>query len=213
MVKEINARPIRILIAEDHPVVADGIVAILAKAKDMVVVGQARGGAEAIELFKQHQPDIVLLDLRMPVVDGIGVARWIKRSGSKARTIILTIIRSEIDVSQAMQAGANAYLLKDAAPDEILRTIRRVHWEKDRIPGEGAGDLAPNMNSADLKPVEMDILALLVQGHDNRTIGSKLGIRTEAVKYRLKGLFSKLGVRKRAAAARRAIERGILGLG
>src|SRR5262249_46312219 len=104
---------IRILVAEDHPVVADGIRAVLAKAKDMVVVGQARDGAEAIELLKQHQPDIALLDLRMPVVDGVGVVRWVKRSGSNIRTLILTIFGGESDVRQAIEAGADAYLLKD----------------------------------------------------------------------------------------------------
>jgi len=208
-----SERGIRVLVAEDHPVVADGIAAVLAKAKDMVVVGQARDGAEAIELLKRHQPDIVLLDLRMPVVDGIGVARWIKRSGSKARTVILTIFRSERDVRQAMQAGANAYLLKDTSPEEILKTIRRVHREKARILHEWGQALAPNVNAADLKPLELDILALIVQGHDNRTIGSHLGLGTDAVKYHLRGIFSKLGVRKRAAAARQAIERGLLGPG
>jgi len=213
VVKEMNEPAIRILIAEDHPVVADGIMAVLAKAKDMMVVGQARNGAEAIELLKRHQPDIVLLDLKMPVVDGIGVARWIKRSGSNTRTVILTIFHSESDVSQAIEVGADAYLLKDTSPGEILKTIRRVHRGKARISLEWAHRLAPQVNSAELKPLELDILALIVQGHDNQTIGSKLGLRTDAVKYHLRGLFSKLGVRKRAAAARQAIERGLLGTG
>jgi DNA-binding NarL/FixJ family response regulator len=175
-------------------------------------VGRARDGAEAIELLKRHQPDIALLDLRMPVVDGIGVARWIKRSGSKTRTVILTVFHGERDVRQAIQAGANAYLVKDASPDEILKTIRRVHWGKEVTSREWARELAPNTNSVDLTPLELDILALIVQGHDNRTIATKLGFRTDAVKYHLRRLFSKLGVRKRAAAARAAIERGILSI-
>src|SRR5437016_1220260 len=127
VVKEINKPPIRVLIAEDHPIVADGIVAILANARDMLVVGQARNGAEAIELLKDHQPDIVLLDLRMPVVDGVQVIRWIKGSGLSARTMILTAFHSQSDVWEAIRAGANAYLLKDVTGGEILRTIRRVH--------------------------------------------------------------------------------------
>jgi two-component system NarL family response regulator len=213
VVEEKNKPAIRVLVAEDYPIVADGIVAVLAKAKDIVVVGRARDGAEAIELLKSHQPDIVLLDLRMPVVDGIGVARWIKRSRSKARTVILTIFRSESDVRQAAQAGANAYLLKDASPREILKTIRRVHEGKAGMSREVAQELAHNVNSADLKPLELDILALIVQGDDNRTIGTKLGLGTDAVKYHLRGIFSKLGVKKRAAAARKVIERGILGIG
>ena len=114
---------------------------------------------------------------------------------------------------QAAQAGANAYLLKDASPGEILKTIRRVHGGKVGISREWAQELAPTMNSAELKPVELDILALVVQGEDNRTIGTKLGLATDAVKYHLRGIFSKLGVKKRAAAARKVIEHGILGIG
>ena len=116
--------------AEDHPVVADGIMAVLAKAKDIVIVGRARNGAEAIELLKQHQTDIALLDLRMPLVDGIGVMKWIKRAGSNTKPIILTIYGGESDVSLAIQAGANAYLVKDASPSEILKTIRSAHRGK-----------------------------------------------------------------------------------
>ena len=203
---------IRVLVAEDHPIVADGIMAVLANAKDIVVVGRARNGAEAIELLKRHQPDIMLLDLRMPVIDGIGVARWIKRSGANVRIVILTIFRSERDVSQAIEAGANAYLLKDASPGEILQTIRQVHHCKTVTSPKGVEALAPNLNSIDLKPLELEILQLIVQGHDNRTIGSQLGLRTDTVKYHLRALFSKLGVRKRAAAARKAIERGLVGI-
>ncbi len=211
--EEVNKPRIRVLVAEDHPIVADGIVAILAKAKDMVVVGRARDGAEAIELVKQHQPDIVLLDLRMPVVDGIGVARWINDSGSTARAVFLTMFDSEKDVSQAIRAGADAYLQKDTPAAEILRTIRHVHRRKERISNNRARELAPSANSVDLNSLELEILALIVQGDDNRTIGVKLGLRTDAVKYHLRGLFSKLGVKKRAAAARRAIERGFPGTG
>src|SRR5262249_49918697 len=156
---------IRILIAEDHPVVADGIAAVLGKAKDMVIVGRARNGAEAIELLKQLQPDIALLDLRMPVLGGIGVANWIKRSGSKARAVFLTMFSDESDVGLAIEAGASAYLLKDASAGQILRTIRSVHRGKALISDGRAKELAPKANSADLKPLEVDLLALIVQGH------------------------------------------------
>jgi two-component system NarL family response regulator len=209
-VKELNKPGIRVLVAEDHPIVADGIIAVLANAKDIVVVGRARNGAEAIEQLKQHQPDIVLLDLRMPVVDGIAVANWVKHSGSNARMVILTIFRSEGDVRQAFEAGASAYLLKDASPGEILKTIRQVHGGKTRISDERQGTQASHVNSIDLKPLELDMLTLIVQGHDNRTIGSQLGLGTDAVKYHLRALFCKLGVKKRTAAARMAIERGLL---
>ena len=209
-VKDITGPAIRILVAEDHPVVSDGIVAILSEAKDIVIVGQASDGAQAIQMLESLRPDIVLLDLRMPSIDGIGVARWIKRSGSTARIVILTAFSSPGDVSQAFQAGANAYVLKDASTTEILNTIRRVHHLKSGISEEPACGLAPDVNSTDLQPSELEILALIVQGNTNRIIGTKLGLRTDAVKYRLRKLFSKLGVRKRTAAARRAIERGLI---
>lgn len=210
LVKEPNEPRIRIVVAEDHPVVADGIMAVLAKAKDMVVVGRAKNGAEAIELLKQHEPDIALLDLRMPVIDGIDVARWINRSGSNIGTVILTIFDSENDVNQAIQAGANAYLLKDTSASDILTTIRRVHQRKVLVSrGQEQGSML-NLNSVDLKPLELEILALIVQGRDNRTIGSQLGVGTDTLKYYLKRLFTKLGVRKRTAAARQAIERGLV---
>jgi two-component system NarL family response regulator len=213
VVKEADKPGIKILVAEDHPIVADGILAVLGKAKDIVVVGRARNGEEAIGLLKHHQPDIVLLDLRMPLIDGIGVMKWIKRTGSNARPIILTIYPGANDVSQAIQAGANAYLLKDTSPSEILKTIRRVHRGKAAISRQRRTREVCCVKSRDLKPLELEILGLIVEGYDNRRIGLQLGIDTDAVKYHLRGLFSKLGVRKRAAAARHAIESGLLRIG
>jgi DNA-binding NarL/FixJ family response regulator len=210
MVKEMKGRGIRVLVAEDHPVVADGIVAILANARDIVVVGRARDGAEAIDLLQRYRPDIVLLDLRMPVVDGIGVARWIKSSGSTARAIILTSFQSESDISQAIQAGAKAYLLKDTPPAGILKTIRRVHRGEVGMFRERTQEFAPHLNSAPLKTLDLEILGLILRGHDNRAIGLLLGLPTDAVKYHLRGLFSRLGVKRRAAAARQAMERGLV---
>lgn len=208
-----EAPGIRILVAEDHPIVADGILAVLAKAKDIVVVGRARNGEEAIGFLKHHQPDIVLLDLRMPLIDGIGVMKWIKHTGSNARPIILTIYHGENDVSQAFQAGANAYLLKDTSPSEILKTIRRVHRGKAAISRQRRTREMSRVKFRDLNPLELELLALIVQGYDNRRIGLQLGLGTDAVKYHLRGLFSKLGVRKRATAARQAIESGLLRIG
>jgi two-component system NarL family response regulator len=209
-VKAADKPDIRVLVAEDHPIVADGILAVLGKAKDMVVVGRARNGEEAIEFLEHHQPDIVLLDLRMPLIDGIGVMKWIKRTGSNARPIILTIYHGENDVSQAIQAGANAYLLKDTSPSEILKTIRRVHRGKAEISRQRRTREVSSVKFPDLKPLELEILSLVVEGCSNRRIGSQLGLSTDAVKYHLRGLFSKLGVKKRAAAARQAIESGLL---
>ena len=205
-----NKPAIRVLIAEDHPIVADGITAILATATDIVVVAHAGDGAEAIEMLKRLEPDVVLLDLRMPVVDGIGVVQWIKDSGLNVRIVILTILRNENNITQAIQAGANAYLVKDAAPAEILKTIRRVHRGTARNSPEHVLEAAQKIDSARLNSLELDLLALIVQGHNNRTIGFKLGLSTDAVKYHLRGIFCKLRVRRRTAAARQAIERGLV---
>lgn len=209
-VKQVEALPIKLLIAEDHPVVSDGVRAILSKAKDMVVVGQARDGASAIEMLKHLQPDIALLDLRMPIIDGIGVLRWLKNSKSSTGTIILSGFRSAHDVDGAFRAGANAYLLKDVSAVQLLKTIRRVHRSKSWISETMAREFAPNSKSDDLNASELRILALVIEGHANRTIGLKLGLDADAVKYRLRRVFSKLGVTKRAAAAREAIERNLM---
>jgi two-component system NarL family response regulator len=209
-VKKAHKPGIKILVAEDHPIVADGILAVLGKAKDIVVVARARNGEEAIELLKHHQPDIVLLDLRMPIIDGIGVMKWIKRTGSNARPIILTVYHGENDLSQAIQAGARAYLLKDTSPSEILETIRRVHRGKAVISPQRRTREVSSGKSRDLKPLEREILALIVEGYENRRIGLQLGLSTDSVKYHLRALFSKLGVKKRAAAARLAIEGGLV---
>jgi two-component system NarL family response regulator len=213
VVKEFDKTDIRILVAEDHPVVADGILAVLGKAKDMVVVGHARNGEEAIELLKHHQPDIALLDLRMPLIDGIGVIKWIKCTGSSAKPIVLTMFEGEDAVTQAIHAGASAFLLKDTPSNEILKMIRHVHQRKTAISRRHRTWEVPCANLGDLKPLELEILALLVEGYDNRKIGSMLRLSTDGVKYLLRGIFSKLGVRKRAAAARQAIENGIVKIG
>ena len=170
---------------------------------------RARNGEETIELLKLHQPDIVLLDLRMPLLDGIGVMKWMKRAGSKARPIILTIYSGKSDVDRAFQAGANAYLLKDSSPSKIVKIIRRVHRGKVPISFGRITPVPSVKKSAELKPLEVQLLGLIVEGYGNRRIGLQLGLGTNAVKYHLRGLFSKLGVRKRAAAARQAIERGL----
>ena len=208
-VKETKPAKIKVLVAEDHPVVADGIAAILSTAKDIVLVDRAGNGAEAIELLRRHKPDIILLDLRMPVVDGLDVARWIISSGLTTRTVVLTYSRSESDRDQAIRAGAKAYLLKDTPAAEILEVIRLVHREKGTRRAPPPTN-APAESPVDLKHVELEILRLILQGDDNRTIGTKLGLRTNAVKYLLRGLYAKLGVKKRGAAARQAIERGLI---
>jgi len=206
---EIRGPGIRVVVAEDQPIVADGIAAVLTEAGDMEVVGLARNGEEAIELLRKCQPDVILLDIRMPVLDGIGVARWIKKSGSKVRTVILTVIRNANEMEEAIRAGANAYLLKDAPVDEILRTIRSVHHGKAPVSAKPGKAAAGSVNSGDLKPLELEILTLIVQGHDNRTIGTRLGLSLGNVKSLLRSLYSKLGVGRRAAAARQAMERGL----
>jgi len=206
----VNQSPrIRVLIAEDYRIVADGIAKLLSEAADIVVVGLARDGAEATRLIERHRPDIALLDLRMPVLDGLGVARWIQTSGSAAQAIILTAFQSEREISDAHRAGVKAYLLKGTLPGEILKVIRQVHQGVRSI----ASVLDPAIERTEspaLNPLELKILKLMVLGHNNQEIAQRLELRTDTVKYRLRTLFAKLGVKRRAAAARRAVEIGLV---
>jgi DNA-binding NarL/FixJ family response regulator len=205
-VNESKREPIRVLIAEDYQIVADGIVKILSEAADIVVVARARDGAEAIRLIERHRPDIALLDLRMPLVDGLGVARWIQSSGSSAQAILLTGFQSERDVGDAIRAGVKAYLLKGTAPGEILSTIRQVHQGERSV----ASGLARQVEPPLLNPLELKVLKFVVLGCNNQEIATAMGLRTDTVKYRLRGVFSKLGVKKRTAAARKAVELGFI---
>jgi two-component system NarL family response regulator len=204
---------IRILVADDHPYVRDGIVSLVALEKDMKVVAQAENGVEAVALAKKHTPDIMLLDLRMPGMDGLEVINQIQSVGLPCRVVVLTTYESEQDVHLALKGGARGYLLKDTPRPALLDAIRRVYRGETSIPPRIGQKLVENMNHPTLSGREMDIVRLIAEGKSNKAIGDQLGISEGTVKTHVKGLLFKLKAPGRTAAVREAVHRGLIRLG
>lgn len=201
--------PIRILIAEDHAVVRQGLAAIIKDEVDMVVVAQATNGQQAVELYQQHQPDVVLMDLKMPKLEGVEAIGLIRGAFSHAHIIILTTYDGDEDIYRGLQAGARGYLLKDATAEELLDAIRLVHQGQKYIPSQVAVKLAERINSTDLTDRELDVLRLLVIGKSNYDIGTALSISERTVKFHINNIFNKLGVSDRTQAVIHALKRGL----
>ena len=206
-------RPIiKILVADDHPVVRDGVLSVLHAVKDMHVVGQAADGIEAVELAKKHRPDIVLLDLRMPRLDGLDVIAQIHSLGLPSKVIVLTTFETEQDIHLALKAGARSYLLKDTPRLVLLDTIRQVHRGQTCIPPQIGQKLMENISHSVLSGRELDIIKLIAEGESNKEIGDQLGITEGTVKTHVKGLLKKLKAPGRTAAVREAVHRGLVHL-
>ena len=203
---------IKILVADDHPVVRDGIVSIVEVEKDMRVVGLAGDGVEAVELAKKLLPDIVLLDLRMPRMDGLEVIAQVRSLHLPSKVIILTTFDSEQDVHLALKAGARSYLLKDTPRPVLLETIRQVHGGKTCIPPRIGQKLVEKMSRPVLSERELDILKLVAEGKSNKAIGDQLGIAEGTVKTHVKSLLKKLEAPGRTAAVKEAVHRGLVQL-
>ena len=203
---------IRILVADDHPVVRDGIVSIIEVEKDMRVVAQAEDGVEAVELVEKLLPDIVLLDLRMPRLDGVEAIAQIQSRHGPSRVVVLTTFESEQDVHLSLKAGARGYLLKDTCRRTLLETIRQVHGGKTCIPPRIGQKLAENMSRPVLSGRELDVLRLVADGKSNRESGAQLGITEGTVKTHVKSLLNKLKVPGRTAAVREAVHLGLVRL-
>ena len=203
---------IRVLIADDHTVVRDGLVAMIGKWTDMTVVAEAQNGREAVEQWKLHRPDVSLLDLRMPELDGVGAIEHIREVDATARVILLTTFDSDEDVYRGIRAGAKAYLLKDAPRDEILSCIRKVHRGETVVPPSVAAKLADRVSGAELTEREMVVLRALATGQSNKEIGRSLFISETTVKSHLKSIFTKLNVLSRTEAIAAAARRGIVQL-
>jgi two-component system NarL family response regulator len=203
---------IRILVADDHPVVRDGIVSIVEVEKDMHIVAQAGDGMEAVELVKKLQPDIVLLDLRMPRMDGLEVIAQIQSLKLPSKMIVLTTFDSEQDVNLALKAGARSYLLKDTPRPVLLETIRQVHEGKTYIPARIGQKLVENLSRSVLSGRELDIIKLVAEGKSNKEIGDHLGIAEGTVKTHVKSLLKKLKAPGRTAAVREAVHLGLVRL-
>ena len=201
---------IKILIADDHPYVRDGVVSTVAAEKDMQVVAQAADGAEVVALAKKHRPDIVLLDLRMPQLDGLDAITQIQSLGLPCKVVVLTTYESEQDIHLALKHGARGYLLKDTPRPMLLDAIRRVHGGETIIPTRISQKLVENMNRPALSARELDTIRLIAEGKSNKEIGVQLGITEGTVKAHVKSLLSKLKVPGRTAAVRQAVQRGLV---
>lgn len=211
-VKGIATNPIRVLIADDHVTVREGLSAIIGRQADMVMVAEAATGNAAVELWQHHRPDVTLLDLRMPGMDGILALSAIRRHEPAARLVVLTTFDTDQDISRAIGAGAKGYLLKDAPREEMLDCIRRVHAGETVVPPALVAKLAAGVSSAPLTAREHEVLRLLAQGRANREIAEKLFVSETTVKSHLRSLFAKLEVLNRAEAIAVAARRGLVHL-
>jgi len=201
---------IRVLIADDHPLLREGVVAVLGDQPDIVVVAEATRGAEAVELFRQHQPDVTLMDLRMPDMSGIAAIAAIRAEFPKARIIVLTSYAGDAHAVAALKAGASAYLLKSMLRKELLDTIRAVHAGKRRVPPEVATEIAEHAADDALTEREIEVLRRVGAGLSNKQIALQLTISEGTVKAHMKSILPKLGARDRTHAVMIAVKRGII---
>lgn len=204
--------PIRILISDDHFLVRVGLATVINTQSDMTVVAEAGDGRQAVEMFRQHLPDVTLMDLRMPEMNGIEAIQAICREFPDSRIIVLTTYDGDEDIYRALQAGARSYILKDMVGDQLLDAIRAVHAGQRRIPPEIAARLAERMPRSELTPRELEVLRLIVKGKSNKEIAGALFVTEGTVKVHVNNLLGKLGVSDRTQAATVAIQRGIVHL-
>ena len=204
--------PIRILIAEDHLIARAGMAAIITAQPDMLVVAQATDGRQAIELFRVHRPDVTLMDMRMPIVNGFEGVTAICAEFPQARIIALSTFGGNEDIRRALLAGARAFLTKDTHHDELIGAIRAVHEGQQYLPASIAARLAAQLPRPDLSARELEALELLVRGMSNKQIAYQLGIAEETAKNHVKSILKKLGAHDRTQASTEAIQRGIIHL-
>jgi two-component system NarL family response regulator len=206
------SEPIRIMIAEDHHVVRQGLVALLKTVPGLKVIAEAADGKEAIDRFDELQPDVTLMDLRMPNFGGVEAVAEIRRKYPAARIIVLTTFDGDEDIYRALQAGAKGYLLKGMFGEELVDAIRAVHAGKTRIPSAIAERLADRMGGPGLTSRELEVLKAIVAGRSNKEIGTELSITEATVKTHINNILGKLGVADRTQAATTALQRGIVHL-
>ena len=203
---------IRVLSVDDHPLLREGIAALVNNQPDMVLAAEASTGAEAIQMFKQQVPDVTLLDLRLPDMSGIDVLIAIRSEFTEARIVMLTTFEGDVEVQRALQAGARGYLLKNMPPSELLDVIRQVHAGKKRIPPEIATQLFEHMSDEVLTEREVEVLREVADGNRNREIAERLFISEETVKVHMKHIMEKLGAADRTQAVAIGLRRGIIRL-
>ncbi len=203
---------IRVLLVDDHPIVQRGLVAIINEESDMAVISRAKDGIEAIELFRQEQPDVTLMDLRMPQMGGVEAITAICAEFNTARIIVLTTYDGDEDIYRGLRAGAKGYLLKDCKPNDLRAAIRTVHEGRQYIPPHVGAKLAQRMNNPELTDRELEVLRLVAQGMSNLQISAALRITESTVKSNINHILSKLGAKDRTQATIIALKRGIASL-
>lgn len=203
---------IRVLIVDDHPIVQQGLTAIIKEESDMAVIGQAKDGIEATKLFRQEQPDVTLMDLRMPQMGGVEAITAICTEFNNARIIVLTTYDGDEDIYRGLRAGAKGYLLKDSKPNELRTAIRMVHSGQRYIPPNVAAKLVQRMTNPELSDRELEVLQLVAQGMSNLEISAALNISESTVKSNINRILSKLGVKDRTQATIIALKRGLANL-
>jgi DNA-binding NarL/FixJ family response regulator len=203
---------IRILTVDDHPLLREGIAALVNAERDMKLVAEASNGQEAVERFRLHRPDVTLMDLQMPGLNGIESIIKIQSEFPNARIIVLTTYTGDAQVLRALKAGARAYILKGHVHRELLETIRAVHAGKKRIPPEVAAELADHAAEDELSPREIEVLRLIASGNANKLIADQLSISEETVKSHVTNILSKLGANDRTHAVTIGLRRGIIDL-
>ena len=201
---------IRIMIVEDHHVVRQGFIALLRLVEGFEIVAEAPDGDRAVALYREHRPDVTLMDLRLPTIGGVETITKIRAEFPQARIIVLTTFDGDEDIYRALQAGAKGYLLKGMSSDELIEAIRGVHAGKSRIPAAVAERLAERLSGPTLTERETDVLKLIVSGNSNKEIAGALFISEATVKTHVNSLLGKLGVTDRTQAATTALQRGIV---
>ena len=203
---------IGILIADDHSVLRQGLVSLIGFEADMMVVGEASNGREAVDLWREQRPDVILLDLRMPELDGVGVIKQIRADDENMRIIVLTTFDGDEDIYRAIQAGAKGYLLKDVPREALIDSIRRVYAGETCLPVHLANKLAERIRGGSVSEREIDVLKLMAQGKSNKEIGSALFVSAGTIKSHVKSIFAKLNVNSRAEAVANAAHRALIQL-
>ena len=207
-----DAGKIRVMCVDDHPVVRDGIAAIINLQPDMMLAGAAATGGEALDRFFQLRPDVALVDLRLPDMSGFDLIKKIKHKSPNARIIVLSSHEGDVDIQRALEAGAQGYVVKGMVRDELLEIIRSVHAGKRRLPAAVAQKLAEHMADEPISPRELEVLSLMAAGKRNKEIASELSIAEDTVKMHVRNILSKLRVTDRTEAVTIALRRGIIHL-
>jgi DNA-binding NarL/FixJ family response regulator len=207
-----EAIKIRVCSVDDHPLMHEGIATVIRNQPDMLLVAEASNGREAIQRFREHKPDVTLMDLRLPDMSGVDAMLAIRAEFPEARVIILTTFAGDVEIQHALQSGARAYVLKSTPPKELVEVIRQVYAGKKRIPPEIAANLAEHYSDEALTSREVEVLGEIAGGNRNRDIADKLFITEETVKVHIKHIMEKLGASDRTQAVAIGVRRGIIQL-